>query len=132
MFREHGVEHWIDVRGPSQAVYLFDTRLVGVNADNGRKLVITLLLLALLTVVGRLLRVLARGVLARTRDLLDPSGRQPAGRHFHGLRNRRHLVRRSHHVYHRPRFTLRRTSLRAAARHYGDRRVLRDSPRKDV
>ncbi len=57
------MENWIDVRGPSRAVYLFDTRLVGVNADNGKKLLITLALIALMLLVGWVLRRISRQIL---------------------------------------------------------------------
>lgn len=53
----------IRVEGPDQAVYLFDTRLVGVNVDNGKKLLVTLALIVLLLLVGWLLRVLTRVML---------------------------------------------------------------------
>ena len=39
---------WIDLRGPERALYLFDTRMVGMNADNGKKLLFTLALIAFL------------------------------------------------------------------------------------
>ncbi len=53
----------IRLEGPQHAVYLFDTRLVGLNADNGKKLLFTLTLLIALLVLGWLLRVLTRALL---------------------------------------------------------------------
>jgi small-conductance mechanosensitive channel len=54
---------WIDVRGPQRAVYLFDTRLVGVNADNAKKVLFTLALMTLVLLLGWVLRVLTRALL---------------------------------------------------------------------
>jgi hypothetical protein len=42
----------IRLEGPQRAVYLFDARLVGVNADNGRKLPSTLALIAVMLGIG--------------------------------------------------------------------------------
>ncbi len=39
---------FIRIEGAQRAVYLFDTRLVGVNADNGKKLLFTITLIAFL------------------------------------------------------------------------------------
>lgn len=60
--------NWIDVRGPQQAVYLFDTRLVGVNADNGKKVLFTLSLIVLLILLGWGLRILTRALLRGSRN----------------------------------------------------------------
>ena len=54
---------FIRLEGPQRAVYLFDTRLVGVNADNGKKLLITLALIVSLLLLGWVLRVISRGFL---------------------------------------------------------------------
>lgn len=54
---------WIDVRGPQRAVYLFDTRLVGVTADNGKKVLFTLALITVMLLLGWLFRVLTRSLL---------------------------------------------------------------------
>lgn len=59
---------WIDVRGPEQALYLFDTRMVGLNADNGKKLLFTLALIAFLMLLGWLLRAITRLVLRGSRN----------------------------------------------------------------
>lgn len=60
--------NWIDTRGPSHAVYIFDTRLVGVNADNGKKLLFTLILIASLLILGWILRIIARHMLSGRRN----------------------------------------------------------------
>ncbi|AWM37085.1 Mechanosensitive channel MscK precursor [Gemmata obscuriglobus] len=57
---------WIRLQGPERAVYLFDTRLVGVNADNGKKLLFTLTLLAFALLLGWVMRALTRAVLRGT------------------------------------------------------------------
>lgn len=59
---------FIRLEGPQRAVYLFDTRLVGVNADNGKKLLFTLALVALLLLLGWGLRALTRVVLRGSRN----------------------------------------------------------------
>jgi small-conductance mechanosensitive channel len=59
---------FIRLEGPQRAVYLFDTRLVGVNAENGKKLLFTLALVALLLALGWALRALTRLIL---RDRAD-------------------------------------------------------------
>jgi hypothetical protein len=51
--------------GPNQTVQILGVRLVGVNAENGRKLLITALFLALLWLVSRGLRL-------QTSSVLDP------------------------------------------------------------
>ena len=47
--------------GPAKNVELFGIRLLGVDEQNGRKLVFTIIFLVALYLVGRLLRLLARG-----------------------------------------------------------------------
>jgi small-conductance mechanosensitive channel len=59
---------WIDLRGQERAVYLFDTRMVGMNADNGKKLLFTLALIAFLLLLGWALRALTRAVLQGSRN----------------------------------------------------------------
>ena len=59
---------FIRVEGPQRAVYLFDTRLVGVTADNGKKLLFTLALVALMLLLGWGLRTLTRAVLRDRRN----------------------------------------------------------------
>ncbi len=48
--------------GPTHALQIFGVKLVGVNAENGKKLLFTLILLAVALLLSRLLRKLARGV----------------------------------------------------------------------
>jgi small-conductance mechanosensitive channel len=62
------VPDFIRLAGPQRAVYLFDTRLVGVNADNGKKLLFTLALIVLVLLLGWGLRALTRAVLRGTRN----------------------------------------------------------------
>jgi small-conductance mechanosensitive channel len=50
------MEDWIDVRGPERAVYLLNTRLVGMNADSGKKVVFTLVFILLVLLLGWVLR----------------------------------------------------------------------------
>ncbi len=56
------------LEGPQRAVYLFDTRLVGVTADNGKKLLFTLVLVATLLLLGWLLRALTRVILRGSKN----------------------------------------------------------------
>lgn len=56
---------FVEFVGPNGALQLFGVKLVGVNAENGRKLLATLVLLAAALLVSRLLRRLARGVTKR-------------------------------------------------------------------
>lgn len=58
----------IRLEGPQRAVYLFDTRLVGVNADNGKKLLFTLTLIVLLLLLGWALRAFTRVVLRGSKN----------------------------------------------------------------
>jgi hypothetical protein len=60
--------NWIELRGQEGAVYLLDTRLVGFNADNGKKLLFTLSLIGLLLLIGWLLRTVTGWVLRGTRN----------------------------------------------------------------
>jgi small-conductance mechanosensitive channel len=58
---------WIRLEGPQQAVYLFGTRLVGVNADSGKKVLFTLALILLTLLVGWGLRAVTRLLLRGNR-----------------------------------------------------------------
>ena len=49
--------------GPNRAVEIFGVKLVGVNAENGLKLVFTLGFIALVLLLGRGLQVLTRMLL---------------------------------------------------------------------
>ena len=51
--------------GPHRALELFGVKLVGVNAENGTKLLFTIILFAVMLVLSKLLRKLARGVTHR-------------------------------------------------------------------
>jgi small-conductance mechanosensitive channel len=57
---------FIRLDGPQRAVYLFDTRLVGVNADNGKKVIFTLVFVALVLLLNWGLRALSRALLRDT------------------------------------------------------------------
>ncbi len=57
------------LEGPQQAVLLFNTRLVGVNADNGKKVLFTLVLIAFLLLIGWGLRALTRVFLRKNTNL---------------------------------------------------------------
>jgi small-conductance mechanosensitive channel len=58
----------IRLEGPQRAVYLFDTRLVGLNADNAKKLLFTISLIIILFLLSWLLRNLVRVALRGTRN----------------------------------------------------------------
>src|SRR3954466_1083264 len=64
---------WIHLAGPRKAVEIFGIRLVGVNAENGKKLAFTLIFAATILLLAGALRRGARG-LAR--------GPRPPGRGF--------------------------------------------------
>ena len=57
------MEDLIRLVGPEQAVEFLSVRLVGVNAENGKKLLFTLVFIALTVLLGYLLRALARWAL---------------------------------------------------------------------
>lgn len=56
----------VELVGPNQAVQIFGVKLVGVNADNGRKLLFTLAFILTVWVLGRLLKAINDRVLFRT------------------------------------------------------------------
>lgn len=58
----------VDVTGPRRAVEVLGVELVGVNAENGRKLLLTIVFVLAVLLLGRLLRVAAGAVLSRRRD----------------------------------------------------------------
>jgi len=62
------VPDFVRLDGPQRAVYLFDTRLVGVNADNGKKLLFTLALVGIMLLLGWALRGLTRWFLRGSRN----------------------------------------------------------------
>ena len=50
------MDHWIRLVGENRAVEVFGVRLVGVSAETGKKLLLTIALVVLLLLAGRLLR----------------------------------------------------------------------------
>lgn len=56
------VSHFIRFVGPNRALEVFGVKLVGMNAENGTKLLFTIGLVVVILLVSRLLRKLARGV----------------------------------------------------------------------
>jgi small-conductance mechanosensitive channel len=79
------VSDFIRVEGPQRAVYLFDTRLVGVNADNAKKLLFTLALIALVLLLGWVLRVITRRTLRGSRNEREEFWTRQGIRLFVGL-----------------------------------------------
>lgn len=59
------MDSFIRLVGPTQALELFGVKLVGFNAENGKKLLFTIALIVVMLVISRLLRRLAYGVTAR-------------------------------------------------------------------
>ena len=59
------VEDVIRFVGPNRALELFGVKLVGFNAENGKKLLFTLVLIAVMLGVSRLLRRMTHGVTRR-------------------------------------------------------------------
>jgi len=59
------VASFIRFVGPNRALELFGVKLVGFNAENGAKLLFTLVLIAVMLLISKLLRRLAHGVTAR-------------------------------------------------------------------
>jgi small-conductance mechanosensitive channel len=55
------VDHVIQFVGPNRALEVFGVKLVGINAENGKKLLFTLVLVVLVMLVNRLLRRVVRG-----------------------------------------------------------------------
>ncbi len=59
------LENIIRFVGPNRALELFGVKLVGFNAENGAKLLFTLVLIAVMLLISNLLRRLAHGVTTR-------------------------------------------------------------------
>jgi small-conductance mechanosensitive channel len=59
------LDHVIRFVGPNRALELFGVKLVGINAENGKKLLFTLVLVAMVMGVNRLLRRVVRGATKR-------------------------------------------------------------------
>jgi small-conductance mechanosensitive channel len=51
---------WVDVAGPEHSLYLFGVKMLGLNAANGRKLLLTLAFALAVWLLVRLLRIIAR------------------------------------------------------------------------
>ena len=62
----------IHLVGPHRAVQLFGVTLVGVNAENGKKLLFSIVFILVISLLGRALRGLAR------RNTLDQSSKRIA------------------------------------------------------
>lgn len=62
------MQDFIRLVGPNQAVEFLGVRLVGFNAENGKKLLLTLALILLLALLGRLLRALTGWLLRGRRN----------------------------------------------------------------
>lgn len=62
------MEDWIRLVGPERAVEFLGVRLVGVNAETGKKLLFTLVFIALVLGLGYLLRALASRALRGRRN----------------------------------------------------------------
>src|SRR5436309_293365 len=60
-----GVDHMIRFVGPNGALELFGVKLVGINAENGKKLLFTLVLIVVMSVASKVLRTISRGVTRR-------------------------------------------------------------------
>jgi small-conductance mechanosensitive channel len=63
---------WFELAGPNRAVEIFGLRLVGVNAENGKKLLLTLALIFIVLAVIKLFRALLRRVLRERAN--NPAG----------------------------------------------------------
>jgi hypothetical protein len=59
---------WIRLVGPTQTVEIGGVKLVGVNAENGTKLIVTLALIVLVLLLGRLLRIAIDWLLRHRRN----------------------------------------------------------------
>ena len=59
------VENVIRFVGPNRALELFGVKLVGINAENGKKLLFTIILIVLMMLLSKLLRTVARGATQR-------------------------------------------------------------------
>jgi len=82
--------------GPHQSLQIFGVRLVGLNAENGRKLVLTIVFLGIVWLVGFGVRFLSRSLDPRAHgqafSILDPPGCSTCDSHSPGDRHCIHLV----------------------------------------
>jgi small-conductance mechanosensitive channel len=60
-----GTSQFVEFAGPTHALKLFGVKLVGIDAENGKKLLFTLGLIVVLPVLSKLLRLLTRVVSGR-------------------------------------------------------------------
>lgn len=60
---------WIRLVGPNRAVEILGVKLVGVTAENGKKLLFSLAFIVLMVLLGRALRAAAQAAVKRRRDL---------------------------------------------------------------
>jgi small-conductance mechanosensitive channel len=63
------MEQFIRLVGPNQAVELLGVRLVGMNAENGKKLAFTIVYLIIVLLAARLARTLTRWALSRRQNI---------------------------------------------------------------
>jgi len=54
------MDHWFELVGPNHAVSIFGIKLVGVNAENGLKLLFSIVLVVVMVLLSRLMRRLTR------------------------------------------------------------------------
>jgi small-conductance mechanosensitive channel len=59
----------VELVGPSHAVQVFGVKLVGVTAENGRKLLFTIVFVVLMVIIGRLLRAGVDRIVMRRRGV---------------------------------------------------------------
>ncbi|HWA97208.1 MAG TPA: mechanosensitive ion channel family protein [Pirellulales bacterium] len=59
---------WVEFVGPNHAVQIAGVKLVGINAENGRKLLFSLLFFAVVLIVSRFLRALSQRLLSSHRN----------------------------------------------------------------
>ncbi|HEX4129191.1 MAG TPA: mechanosensitive ion channel domain-containing protein [Pirellulales bacterium] len=62
------MDQYIRFVGPNRAVEILGVKLVGMNAENGKKLLFTLALIVALLVINRLLRLVSWAVLGKRRN----------------------------------------------------------------
>ncbi len=55
----------VEFEGPERSLKLFGIRLVGLDVETGKKILFTLVYIAVIILLGRLVRWAARGVLAK-------------------------------------------------------------------
>jgi hypothetical protein len=72
------MDEFVRLVGPNRAVEIFGIRLVGINAENGKKLLMTLLLFILIWLVRRAIRYRSR--VRHLRDRRPPAVAHRAGK----------------------------------------------------